>query len=96
MTPSGAGEGCRFEPNFAHEIGHAMGFWHVSERTDLMHVSGGTGDWFSPREVFHARLAYEIGRGQPYVDDRSGFFSTDEYDDELMPEPPTIVCPLRH
>lgn len=97
MIPSGAVEGCRFEPSVAHEIGHAMGFWHVSERTDLMHLYGGaTVDWFSPREVFHARLAYEIGRGQPYVDDRSGFFSTDEYDDELMPEPPTIVCPLRH
>ena len=98
MPAPGAREGwedCRFEPNFAHEIGHVMGFWHVSEPTDLMHKYGG-GDWFSPREVFHARLAYEIGRGHPYVDDRSGFFSTDEYDDELMPEPPTIVCPLRH
>ena len=56
-----------FPELFAHEFGHAMGFFHVEDRTAIM----ATGVWngqstFSPREQYHARLAYEVGRGHEY------------------------------
>ncbi len=56
----------RFPELFAHEFGHAFGFGHVADRSALM-ARGWTGiDQFSAREVYHARLAYEVGRGQRY------------------------------
>lgn len=54
---------------FAHEMAHVLGFWHVGGTIPL--DIGGTetdpGDIeYNPAMQYHARLAYEIGRGRPY------------------------------
>ena len=53
-----------------HEIGHAMGFRHVSDGRAIMTAGGGsysgTGSFptvFTAAEQYHVRLAYRIGRG---------------------------------
>lgn len=52
-----------------HELGHALGFYHVDDVNDLMH-HGGTSHCDkepSPREIFHAALAYSrpVGSLEP-------------------------------
>lgn len=44
-----------------HELGHAMGFFHTDNRSDLMSGAGSPGGCdadLSPRERYHAALAY--------------------------------------
>lgn len=42
-----------------HELGHALGFWHTDGPDDLMLASFGSCDRApSPREVYHASVAY--------------------------------------
>ena len=55
---------------FIHEIGHAMGFFHVASGRGVMCVRDGlvnescrAGRQFTAAEQYHARLAYRIGRG---------------------------------
>ena len=56
-----------FPELFAHEFGHAFGFFHVTDRNTVMAKGVYNGiDRFTAREVYHARLAYEVGRGQRY------------------------------
>ena len=52
---------------FIHEFGHAMGFYHVSDRNTVM--ASGVFDGrtsFSLKERYHAQLAYEVGRFATY------------------------------
>jgi hypothetical protein len=66
-----------------HEVGHAMGFFHVSDRKSLMYptVSGycPVGD-LSPAEKYHSAIAYSRPRGnvEPDSDPSSGKLLTSE------------------
>ena len=54
---------------FAHELGHALGFYHLDPSSyggSVMVKSGSAPDTFTARESYHARLAYEAGRRAPY------------------------------
>ena len=58
---------------FAHELGHALGFFHVDPRVypnAVMKPLGwrhNSGQYrFSAQEKYHARLAYQVGRGHAY------------------------------
>ena len=86
--------GCSFDETFIHEVGHALGFWHVSNPSNVMYSSSET-DWFTERETFHARAAYQLGRWHPYVDDRTRFTAAQEPwpEDFEPPEPRVISCP---
>ncbi len=59
---------CNFDSTFLHEVGHALGFFHVSEPRHLMYSpSSETGlTLFSSSEWYHANLAYQLGRDTPY------------------------------
>ena len=53
---------------FTHELGHAFGFRHVTDIMAVMTPVGGhKPPSFSAQEKYHAQLAYEVGRGQPYA-----------------------------
>ncbi len=56
-----------FPELFAHEFGHALGFYHVGDRTAVMTATGLAGRAkFTDHEQYHAQLAYEVGRGKSY------------------------------
>ena len=61
-----SGEGS-FLDTFTHEVGHAFGFWHVTDFKAAMWNGSGFAIEFNAQEQYHARLAYEVGRGQPYA-----------------------------
>lgn len=61
-----------FRELYAHEIGHALGFYHVSRAGNIMKPStlGHTTGTFSSIEIRHMRHAYRHGRGWFAQDDR--------------------------
>ena len=58
---------CVLDPLLRHEVGHALGFFHVPGNRDLMAVGRVDTDHFTSREEYHAQLAYELGRYRPYT-----------------------------
>lgn len=85
-TSVSGNRGCWLEGLLRHEIGHALGFFHVPRTSDMMHRES-TARSFSARETYHAQLAYEAGRGTPYS---RGPMTTST--GTPTPEPAVAVC----
>jgi hypothetical protein len=72
-----------------HEVGHAMGFFHVDDRSSIMFpfIAGDCpAGALSPAESYHARIAYSRPRGNtdPDHDPSAGAASTASYPDLLV------------
>ena len=64
-------DACDLYPLAMHEVGHALGFFHVLNLGDYIMSPRLTEipPVFSEGEQFHAQLAWELGRGAPYTPD---------------------------
>ncbi len=62
---------CDLYPVAMHEVGHALGFFHVLNLGDyiMSPILADIPAVFSESEQFHARLGWELGRGVPYTPD---------------------------
>ena len=91
--------GAGFPVTFAHEFGHAMGFWHVAETAGmpkpLMTPESHRRDpaTFNAAEQYHAQLAYKVGRGQKYCGwpFQEGCFTPRLFDQGAAWIPPRVV-----
>ena len=62
---------CDLVPLAMHEVGHALGFFHVLDLGDYMMSPflSGIPPVFHDDEQYHGRLAWELGRGARYTPD---------------------------
>lgn len=88
-----------------HEVGHALGFFHVLNLGDFIMspILTEIPAVFSETEQFHAQLAWELGRGVPYTPDprkasSSSLMTTDSAPGtrtlEDLPLDELVRCPL--
>ena len=79
-----------------HEIGHALGFFHVGSDLHVMALASQQTS-YSASERYHARLAYTFARGTRYLDAAR---VTGGKRDPERPQPrrrgPIISCGTRH
>lgn len=69
LTSACLRDGVPYVPLFAHEIGHALGFWHVAETRAIMHEPMTAGVLVaSDVERHHAAIAYARQAGNRDVD----------------------------
>ena len=84
---------CWLESITRHEIGHAMGFFHVDGSADVMAI-GDRGHNFSSRERYHGQLAYQLERYTRYADGPA--YAGGKRDPELRlrerPRGPVVSC----
>ena len=98
---------CDLLPVTMHEVGHALGFYHVLNLGDYLMSPLLTEipAVFTETEQFHARLAVELGRGAPFTRDprkrsRTSFLTTDVFSTgpvlrlEDIPLEGMVQCPL--
>ena len=50
----------------AHELGHVLGLYHVSDPAAIMYRASGSDRGYTQQIVDHAQLLYELGPGLPY------------------------------
>ncbi len=64
-------EDCDLASVTVHEVGHALGFFHVLDVGDYIMSPrlSAIPPEFSESEMYHAQLAWELGRGHPYTPD---------------------------
>lgn len=79
----------------SHELGHALGFYHV-EGSYIMQAE----DWlrradFAPSERWHGRLAYTLGRGAPYDENPTGRSAARQESPESDAASPIVVSCFR-
>ena len=99
---------CDLLPVTMHEVGHALGFYHALNLGDYLMSPLLTEipAVFTETEQFHARLAWELGRGAPFTPDprktsRTSFLTTDVFSSgpvlrvEDIPLEGMVRCPLR-
>lgn len=82
----------QFEELLTHELGHALGFFHVPPP----HLMQST-DWigsadFTPPEISHALLAHALGRGAPYTDNSLEGTKRRKLQQIAPAEPPRVSC----
>ena len=100
-------EHCDLLPLAMHEVGHALGFFHVLNLGDYVMSPTLTEipAVFTETEQFHARLAWELGRGAPFSPDprktsATSFLTTDAFSVgpvlrlEDLPLEGMVQCPL--
>lgn len=59
------GDESDFRHVYSHELGHALGFWHVDERGSVMHPGDYQNVTFTQQEMQHMQLACRAGRSHP-------------------------------